>query len=86
MTDERIAEFDGIFIDSEGYGRELVEALKAERELVNGEYVLHSAAVRALPDKWRKDADYLSGAPHPLGHFKMRDCADELEKAIKQGK
>ena len=35
MTDERIAEFDGIFIDSEGYGRELVEALIAERAIVD---------------------------------------------------
>ena len=35
MTDERIAEFDGIFIDSEGYGRELVEAVIAERAIVN---------------------------------------------------
>lgn len=52
MTDERLAEVYALSCGDGSFEKELLSALKAERERI-AELERQLAAVRALPDKWR---------------------------------
>jgi hypothetical protein len=48
MTDERLAEFAGIHLDSAGYGPELLQAMKAERKELKGSQRYGSALSKEI--------------------------------------